>query len=461
MRKILLLLFLFLLPLVVQADTLTLYSTPSERARGISFAEQFESQTLVERNGGAVTGSPTFSPDGVTLDGTTDYLTYALTGREFSSAGITVVCEFTPDFETNEDATRYLFDASDGHRYLVHKYNNIQNNTLKIHLGHINIASIPEAAYSPFWNVGTRNILVVSSTTGDTSAWLNGNLILDAAAIAWSAKTPTQLFAGARFNGIGKFKGTIHRLQVFKTQLSDAEVQDISDNTTYHYRNDSTLHLPFGTAEHDPGSVRTLDVSGSGAHAIFGDGSTPTTYPTKLTDHHGYDYDGGDYLVVPATGLLNSVGVTFAIEFTPDFETGVNVAHYLCDGTDGNRYLVAKQDNADNNALDIYLGNVLIESIAEAAYSPYWRKGRRNVLVLTGDATSNRTNTWLNEGQILTEDTTAWSPANPSSFYIGTRFSIGFFFDGEITYFKVFPQVLTRLQILDLQKTLSKRVSKQ
>ncbi len=446
----------------VRADGLTLYTTPADRARGASFASRFESQALVEKHGGTVTGAPTFAAnEGMTLNGTTDFATFNLTGQEFNSANISIICEFTPDFETDEDATRYLFDASDGHRYLVHKYNNIQNNTLKIHLGHVNITSIPEAAYSPFWNVGTRNILVVSSTTGDTSAWLNGNLILDAAAIAWSAKTPTQLFAGARFNGTGKFKGTIHRLQIFKTQLSDAEVQDISDNTTYHYRNEATLHFPFGIAEHDPSNVRSLDVSGSGAHAVFGDGSTPTTYPTKLTARHGYEYDGGDYMVAPSTGLLNSAGITFALEFWPNFETDENSLRILYDSNFGNRYAAYKNNNAGNNALVVFMGNTNIEGIAEAIYSPFWRSGRRNLLIVTGDSTNNLTNAWLNEGQILTNDATAWTLADPANCWLGAAYNLTAKYDGDITHFAIYPSVLTATQRKDLGIRLQTRASKQ
>ncbi|MBU1018241.1 hypothetical protein KKA33_04405 [Patescibacteria group bacterium] len=55
------------------------------------------------------------------------------------------------------------------------------------------------------------------------------------------------------------------------------------------------LDLPMGTAQHDSGNNRTLDTSPNGNHAIFGDGATSTTYPTKLSPMVGYELDGGDY----------------------------------------------------------------------------------------------------------------------------------------------------------------------
>ena len=78
---------------------LLLNTTPCERKRGCTFADRFESQDLVEKNGGAVTGAPTFNvKTGVTLDGAADFLTYNLAGTEFNSDPISIVIEFTPSF---------------------------------------------------------------------------------------------------------------------------------------------------------------------------------------------------------------------------------------------------------------------------------------------------------------------------------------------------------------------------
>ena len=578
----------------VRADTLTLNTTPAERARGCSWAEDFDTEEAVQKNNGTLVGSPTVD-FGITLDGSTQYAVYDLLGREFSSAGITIVCEFTPDFEHDDSAGHYLIDSQSGKRYLILK---ATSNTLQIYLGNTFIAIIAEGTYSAYWLQNERNVIVVSSITGHTDVWLNGSLIMDDENTAWSPANPVNFYIGAAYDGNFKFDGTIHRLQIFKTQLSAAEVQDISYNTTYRYRNTPTILLPFGIDQHDPSNVRTLDIAndapeilvdgdmedtgdptliwtpyynatltkettnphggsqvlrvaytnqtnpfvyqdiltvgktyritgwarGDGtakpriqeglmggslfwegttstswqyfdfvgvpthswfilrtliaeagycefddvsvtlypqkASAQFGDGSTPTTYPTKLTDHHGYDYDGGDYLVVPATGLLNSVGVTFAIEFTPDFETDVDAWHYLYDSPT-TRYVAIKANNINNNVLRIYLGNTRIVDIAEAIYSPLWRVRQRNILIVTGDSINNLTNAWLNGFQILTDDATAWTAANPTSLYIASSFTPSSYIDGKITHFAVFPRVLTRLQILDLQKTLSKRASKQ
>lgn len=436
------------------------YSTPAERRRGCSWADRFTSVALVERNGGAVTGAPTFSPDGVVLDGSSDYITYSLTGQEFDSAGVTIVVEFTPDFATDENQFRYFCDTDVGKRYLILKNNNAANNTLRVYLGNTGLTVIPEATYSPFWNVGSRNILVVSGTTGNSSVWLNGNLILDADATAWTPDEPLTLHVGSDNAGAYRFDGTIHKIQIYKSQLSDAECVDLSTDAVYAYRDTGTLVLPFGAAQHDPTNVRSLDLSGNGAHAVFGDGSTPTTYPKKIARHHGYDFDGGDYLVVPATGLFNSNLLTIALEFWPDFETDENVIRRLFTTDSVAEHAVIKFDNGSANILQIKLGETIIENIAEATYAPFWRKGHRNLLTIAGDATNNLTNVWLNEGHILVDDATAWAAIDPASLYIGSSWAASTFFDGQITHFEVFPSLLTAMQREDFNIRLARKINR-
>lgn len=46
---------------------------------------------------------------------------------------------------------------------------------------------------------------------------------------------------------------------------------------------------------HDPVNNLTLDMSGNGRHLTFGDGSTPATFPTKLTAKRGYQNASNQY----------------------------------------------------------------------------------------------------------------------------------------------------------------------
>ena len=275
-------------------STLVKHSTPAERACGLSLALGFDSAEDVARAGGTITGTPTIAHGLATLNGTTDYITYALTGNEFNSAEISIVIEFWPDFDYDNNAESALFCTDTSVEYTVYKRNNAGSNELGILLGGTLIAFVVQGTYSPYWRVGERNVLVISGTTGATNAWLNGTQILTASATAWTPSGRTSLTIGRRTNGTRYFDGKIGPIKVFKGLLDGQDALNFYNKNTYSYMESSVLHLPMRAQEHDPTGVQTLDIA-NGNHAQFGDGSTPTTYPTKLAKR-GYYFDGGDYL---------------------------------------------------------------------------------------------------------------------------------------------------------------------
>jgi hypothetical protein len=97
-------------------------------------------------------------------------------------------------------------------------------------LGGTNIASIASATYSPYWAVSEKNVIVVSGTTGDTSAWLNGNAILTSGATAWSPSATTSFYLGASAAGAQLFDGILKSVKIFKSLLT---VEDAEDYYTY------------------------------------------------------------------------------------------------------------------------------------------------------------------------------------------------------------------------------------
>ena len=82
-------------------------STPAERARGCVFAEKCESAGKVVRNNGVINGTPTIH-FGATLNGTTDGIEYALCGNEYDSNEISIVFEFTPHFNYDDNTNFWL-----------------------------------------------------------------------------------------------------------------------------------------------------------------------------------------------------------------------------------------------------------------------------------------------------------------------------------------------------------------
>ena len=415
-------------------------TTSAERARGCVFSALFRDGESIARNGGTVTGTPAIDK-GITLNGTTDYVTYDAVGSFFASSSISIVVEFWPDFAANANGLYYLFD-SEGAGYYVQKRDNASNNVMRIILGMTFIDDIPYATYSSYWLTGQRNVLVVSSVSGATNAWLNGNQILVNDVTVWTPKLSSFLRIGARYDALVFFDGRITKFQIYDRLLTAGEAADFYNGAIYSYRNEPSLNLPFGMAQHNPTNTRSLDVSGNARHA------TLVGTPTKLGDRPGYELNGStQYMTVVGTGVFNAAGVTIAVEFTPDFAANANKGYMLFDSTTLNRYLVYKFNNAGSNGLLAYLGDSSLITIAYAAYSPYWFKGRKNLLVISG--ATGATNVWLN-GNLIGTSATAWTAKNPTNIFIGISQGGADHFDGKIHSFRVWREALTPLQVADL-----------
>lgn len=119
--------------------------------------------------------------------------------------------------------------------------------------------------------------------------------------------------------------------------------------------------------------------------------------------------------------------ITFVIEFIPDFDYDDSLNHYLVDSTNGARYFIYK--NSGNN-LSVRAGNVTVANIIPATYLPHWRDREFNRIVVS--FTSGASNAWLNGAQILTNDTTVFELAYPTTLNIGSDFNTTGKFVGEI-----------------------------
>lgn len=277
------------------------YSTPAERLRGCRWADKFESQVLVERNGGAISGAPAFSPNGVVLDGAADYMVYQLDSEIITTPELTWVVDFTPGFTPNDGTQYYFFDDSAGNFGMVISAGGILTGFID---GNV-FGPVNWATYQPYWNVLDRNRLVLSASNLDVDVWLNGTQVLTTGATAFTLTVPTAMYVGARSTVANYFLGTIHSLQFYNQKLADQECEDLSNGVTYQYLDGATGIWPMDSLRHDPTNVRTLDISGNDNHAVFGDGATANTYPVKVARRRGYTLDGvNDYFsgmpVLPA-----------------------------------------------------------------------------------------------------------------------------------------------------------------
>lgn len=79
-------------------------------------------------------------------------------------------------------------------------------------------------------------------------------------------------------------------VSIFKEQLEPEEITAYEENKMWSYdRNSCVLALTMLDNDHDAINNVTKDRSGNGNDAIFGDGTTASTFPTKL-DRRGYAF---------------------------------------------------------------------------------------------------------------------------------------------------------------------------
>jgi len=446
-----LLIAFLLLALPVQAGQVTRFTLPAERMRGVTWADDFRSQTSCEDNGATVTGSPTFSvSDGVTLDGTTDCLQYDLCGHEFDSDPISIVIEFTPDFDYDEDEYSFFYCTDNaGSRYSMSKYPNAWANAINVRFGNTSIDNIAAASYSAYWKVGERNTIVASSTSGDTDVYLNGHLVLDSSATAWTPKEPPVFIVGD-YDGLGgnNFDGTIHSVKVFHAKLTADEAEDYYDQTTFAHQN-------LGTTWTFCNSTLLSDTAGNNTLSVNGTASKDTLC--------GYTYDGttGYLQGTINTGIFDNDPLSIVIVFKPDFDYDGATDRMFFDADDGaSAHRTYLWHDTTNSEYDLYIHDTEIGSIAEAVVGARWITNQTNIIVMSGE--SGDTDLYLNGALLMDSDATAWTAqSDVDRLTVGADYTGADFYDGSIQFFQVLPTKLTQLQVHDITARVRRQVQNQ
>lgn len=197
--------------------------------------ECFSSAASMIGRGWTLYNAPTFSGNGMTLNGTTQYATIPmsrLTAPFFSmpTSGLSLVATFTPAFAPDDGARHTILDANgNSYRILKESYNSI-----KIDLSSINVLDIVIAVWGAFWVVGGRNQIVVAALSGANRLYLNGNLI-GSTVVAWTKPPVPAVMAsyaaiGRNYYGGDFFPGTMHDFGIYARQITPAEVTSLWQN---------------------------------------------------------------------------------------------------------------------------------------------------------------------------------------------------------------------------------------
>jgi hypothetical protein len=395
------------------------YTTPAERDSGC---------TLV-LPGGIYNGS--------------SYDEFDLQGNEFESDEITIVSEFVPYFNWDEDVTRYLYDSSTGSdRYLMYKRDSAGSNTIDVYCGNVQVASIPSANYSAYWRQNCRNVFCVVSKTGDNDFYLNGNLIYQTST-AWTFKKPTRFVIAARYaTPFLYFYGEIFFVKIFNRLLTVEEIADIQENRTYNYRNEATLDLPMTDQLHSP--PYSLDVSRSGRNITW------VGSPTKLSNQCGYELNGStQYGTIDTAGLLNQPELSFIMRFSPYFLPDIDAYKFFWDTgvVSGHRYALRKAPDSLSNVLQLSCGDISV-NIPYTSYQHLWRYKARNELIVS--VKDGLTEIFFNKKNVLSY-VSSYSHFDFSLLYFWCHYSTTLYhIHGIIHSFAIVPRVITPTQVADI-----------
>jgi len=195
------------------------------RGHGILLRERFVSPYSVAEAGWTFPhGTDEVIDQGVTFDGNDQY---GSRPNSILSMGTAFWFRFvfTPDFAFSDGNSQYFFatGASDWRLYKTA----VDNLLFEAANGLI----FDTNAFSAGWNQNVRNVLVVSTESGDTNAWLNGTQYVANDAAAWGTRSTAPLFyLGIRHTLLAgtSFDGTFHDLIIGRGVLTDAEGERLS-----------------------------------------------------------------------------------------------------------------------------------------------------------------------------------------------------------------------------------------
>jgi len=437
---------------------LTLNSEPSERKRGLRFAEKFASQSLVELNGGVVTGSPDFSTVGqVGNDGLNgNYIDYYIPELKNDIGDITFIipaivnsgASGNPYLVSGSGAVRgfeIYFNSSA--RWVVQFFNS--SGTLR--------TTVLGSGYTSY---DTETEISVVFTNGVGKIFING---VDTTSTVGTAGDKIRAIDGDfrvlnyNANTLG-WDGYVCGVKIFpNVALTDQEISDYANNTVWDYRNQSSLML-IGTSENDT-TTQWLDVSGNENHATKGDGSTPSTYPTKLSKL-GYSFDGASSQYLKTVNNAGS-SITGNNPFT---RSVLFSATSLNTGTYG-RGLVCWGVNGEYNGNFVYYDYGTQGEIFAGFYASDVRFGdvganATHHLVDTYDG--NGTQIFYLNGVEAYRRTGLSLTVNPNyPIQIGRdSFSQSLYFDGNIGMVAIWDKALTQTQVIDFHLWAMRQVNK-
>jgi hypothetical protein len=199
--------------------------------------------------------------------------------------------------------------------------------------------------------------------------------------------------------------------------------------------------------------ARTLDVSPYGNNAQLGDGSTVSTYPTKLTKR-GYHFDraSSQYMTIPSDDVkFEGPTDDFTIAFT--FRTASDLAEHILDLRDANDdgWQLIKSSGTlffSLDTVDVQSDAGLFNGLTRTCIIPVNRSGLTQ-FIIDGRPSGSAVDT-----SGITMD------ISMANLYVGRQsYTATSFYEGDLFDLIIEPFAFSRIQALDLHKKMMMRIN--
>lgn len=300
------------------------------------FREDFLNAQSVVDNGGTIVGTPTIDK-GITLNGTTDWVTYGDTTTykwmhgAVDPTGFKWTIKFRMKLTTPEPDTLYgvfstmgVSNADSGMTvFFDDRSSQSRSRTFALLIGNGGSPVVLALGNNDIFPNDTDYHTVVM--TYDQSLASNNWLVyIDKVPVGLTDNDKTgnapstadsldSLHIGADGNEGFPIDGGVERVEIYKDVIwTPDEGADDYDNDTYTEVDFSTLpiHLP-SISQYNDGLQKTKNIGTFGDFFVVGDGSTLTTFPTVETNPKQFNYDGGDYLKDSTANFQSSDSIGF------------------------------------------------------------------------------------------------------------------------------------------------------
>lgn len=357
------------------------------------------------------------------------------------SSGELVISIIVEDLDLTTASFRYLYDSSTGARNYLYF---TSTNTIGLGISNTLVGSIAFAIYEDYIVEGANEFLV-SSKSGDTKLWLNGNLI-STTATATTAKSPSELYIGAGGGLISEMDCTIKSFQVWKEHWSVEDVDDYFDNSLLSFKDQSLTWLDFRSERLD-GSTRYLeDETGNGNNFdMVGD--------PEFQNPVGYELDTNDYFTntSPSEKYTDLEEYSICIQTAPDFPLDESQNNHLW-GESNTTSSIYRSSSAAR--LRFHFIAVVIAFWTPAELAGVWNDKSTNIIVASYK--SGKNNIWINgHHKLVNGSATFTTPFTMTNLALCAQAGTGLYsWDGTTYHYSDYPFALSPLQALQLTSDL-------